>query len=785
LLRGSISRMGEKKPDDGSIITGLAPAEVARTLRASRIEGPTSSAMRPILDSTHDRYRRIRELGRGGMGRVDEVFDQKLGRPVAQKKVLYEAGEDPAILLVAEAQTCAQLEHPSIVPVYDVSTDEDGNPAYTMRIVRGETLRKVMNDENRSLARLLGILRQVCLAVDYAHSRGVVHRDLKPENIIVGEFGEVYVLDWGVAHIIEGSDIRREFFQAFVAGTPGYMPPEQSNGVIDGRTDVYALGVILYEILTGERPGNDASPPSRRGAPNAFDALVMRCIAAEPSLRPANPRSVADAIDQFLDVEREREQRARDADQLVDDGATALAEAMTLEEEAREQQASAEEALLGLPAWESADRKQALWLEQQQASARLAEAAVLLARAEAAFIGALARVVDHGRARRGLAALYLQQFLAADAQGDVERRARYLHLARRYDDGTFTLELADEGELHVECGGEFTITPYRRDGLRMVPGEPVSPGRLPARSYLITSGELRMPVLVERAKRHRVRVVTREVPPGMVLVPGGPFLAPVARGGLRFERAVLDDFAIGQYPVTLREFAPFLESLSDEERARRCPAHIRRVRAHEYRLADDWLSAEAAPRVADPLDMPMLDITWFTALRYLQWLGTITGMPYRLPTSLEWDKAARGADGRVFPMGNSLDPSFAKVRESRPEFAQPEAIGAFPLDESPYLVRDLAGGVGDWTSTMEDGKPAPTLADEDDEVQRHRAVVWRGGYWSLALLHRSALRFTSYAKAQAAWVGFRVALSLPGESSSVATESLLHDEIGLPESDVR
>jgi len=796
--------MADEKPAEA--ITRLAPAELVRTLRASRGTqrmGSTDSA--PAFESESSRYQLVRELGRGGMGRVDEVFDQKLGRPVAQKKVLYQAGDDPAILLVAEAQTCAQLEHPSIVPVYDVGIDEDGNPAYTMRVVRGETLRRVMsgNAERPSLARLLGILRQVCLAVDYAHSRGVVHRDLKPENVIVGEFGEVYVLDWGVAHVVEGSDVRRASIESFIAGTPGYMAPEQAKGLaIDLRTDVFALGVMLYEFVAGERPFDDRdaqsirsrlerdveSPPSTRrpGAATAFDALVLRCLARDPAKRPASARSIADAIDHFLDVEREKDQRRKDADALVLEGETALQQASALEVQSRELHKAAEDALLALPAWESAERKQPAWNQQAEANRLLAEAGVMLAQAEAAFTGALGRVAEHTRARRGLAALHLRQFLAAEAQGDAERRAQYLHLARRYDDGTFALELSDEGELIVECDradAEIEVARYEPYGLQLRPGPSrrvgAAPLRLPSGSYLITGPSIRNPILLERAMHHRVRLHTRataEIPPSMVLIPGGPFLAPSPKGALRFERGYLEDFAIGRFPVTVREFVRFLEALSPEERARRCPSHVRRVGPNEYRIADDWLSADASHRMSNDraLDVPVLDVTWFTASRYVEWLAKSTGLPYRLPTSLEWDKAARGADGRVFPMGNALDPSFAKVRESRPEFAQPEPVGAFELDESPYGVRDLAGGVGDWTSTMEDGKPPPNTQLEDDEVERHRAVVWRGGYWSLALLSKSPLRFTSYALSQAAWVGFRVALSLPGAGTSVELSPMTH-----------
>jgi serine/threonine-protein kinase len=178
------------------------------------------------------------------MGRVDMAFDRALGRTVARKTVLRRRN---APLLVTEAQIGAQLEHPSLVPVYDVEIDERGRPHYTMRVIRGRTLRDVIEARRNgdkgamTLAQALGVFRQVCLAAHYAHSRGVIHRDLKPENVIAGEFGEVYVLDWGVAFISPESDLHRasSHVSLRVAGTPGYMPPEQMLGIdVTARTDV-------------------------------------------------------------------------------------------------------------------------------------------------------------------------------------------------------------------------------------------------------------------------------------------------------------------------------------------------------------------------------------------------------------------------------------------------------------------------------------------------------------------------------------------------------------------
>ncbi|MCC6552810.1 MAG: SUMF1/EgtB/PvdO family nonheme iron enzyme [Polyangiaceae bacterium] len=760
-----------------------------------------------------ERYAYAGELGRGGMGRVDAVFDRALGRTIARKTTLPDRGH-PA-LLVAEAQICAQLEHPSIVPVYDVGADEGGAPHYTMRVVRGRTLRQVLSDNETSdkphlgLFQLLGILRQVCLVVDYAHSRGVIHRDLTPENIIVGEFGEVYVLDWGVAHVSETSDIRRSRNGAFnldAVGSLGYMAPEQALGeLITPMTDVFALGVILFEVLTGERPFDDSNidsireritrplprPPSlisTKRITTAFDHLVTSCLEPWPQDRPASARILAEAIEAFLDGERARAEREREAAAYARDGERARAAFEALDAEARRLQESAEASLATISPWEPAARKHAAWALAQEGRRLASEAARALARAEAAFTRSLGRVPDHSEARRGLTALYFRQFEAAEARGDHELMAQYLDLARAYDDGTLRLELADQGALVVDApaGAEVTVARYEPHGLllrcgarRLVGAEPCL---LDSGSYLVTAQhegrEVRYPLLIERAKEHHLRLrfpAHGEVPEGLILIPGGPFLAYPPRAK-RAARAELPDFAIGRFPVTFREYIEFLESISDpQERERRTPGHGRdadplivRDGSGGWQISARCVEGEARKRVprGRELDLPVHEISWYDAVAYTRWLAQREGRDYRLPTDLEWEKAARGADGRSFPMGNQLDASFAKLRESRPEASQPEVIGAFEDDRSPYGVRDLAGGVADWTSTSLDGAPLPDLSAEGTPAADERQAIWRGGTWGTTAAASRAMRYSQMLRHRSVLVGFRVALSLDAGGSS-------------------
>ena len=805
--------MGDRKIQEGHT---LSPAEVARTLR-SRLtvqarpqrtqlpkkaeSGPRSHSQMaratteppppPDLDApapSGPRYVFMNEIGRGGMGRVDEVFDNLLGRSIAQKSSLPDGGEVYATMLVSEAQTCAQLEHPAIVPVYDVGVGPENTPYYTMRRVHGRTLYDVLRDVDKvaTRAQLLAVLRQVCLAVDYAHSRGVVHRDLKPENVIVGEFGEVYVLDWGIAELLEGSNVKRAQNDSFSAGSPGDMAPEQiRGGRVDARTDVFALGAMLYEALTGLRLFVDADhasivsratddvPATMRVPPGAvgsshLEALVRSCIEVDPERRPSSARFLADAIDEHLDGERARAEREKEADAFVVEGKAVYDAFLALEAESRRLADEADEELARFAPFDGVEKKQPAWDKQTKARRLASEAARTLARAETAFVRALGRVEEHFGAREGMARLHFRQFEDAERHGDAERMAQHLDLARGYDDGQLAIELANQGELVVTASdprAELSIARYELRGslYELGPARAISAGkpeRLEVGSCVVVAklGDrvARFPVRVRRAVRHELRCelgALATLPKGMVLVPGGPFSSPTGPS-LQMREHELPDFAIGEFPVTLGEYLAFLDELDEEERERRIPRESRAKDPDVVRVNGEWALSEYAvegegrKRVGDRWRaLPVNAISHLDALAYCDWLSKKTGLRYRLPTSLEWDKAARGVDGRAFPMGPRVEPSFAKLRESRPEASQPEPVGVFPLDVSPFGVRDTTGGVQDWTTT-----------------QSGPQLVCRGGAWTIALLNVQ-LGVAAYGVAdRTGWVGFRLVLDVSSSS---------------------
>jgi serine/threonine protein kinase len=255
----------------------------------------------------HVRYEIGDLIGEGGMGSVYLARDRELGRDVALKVLRDPAPTaDERERLVREARILASLEHPGIVPIHDVGTLPDGRLFYVMKRVRGERFDDFVRGP-RSRTELLRAFLQMCDAVAFAHAAGVIHRDLKPQNVMLGAFGEVLVLDWGVAKASR-SPLPQvgEAAAGTAAGTPGYMAPEQLSGEADERADVYGLGGVLFFLLTSEHPSpaRDTADQWRIGTtvPPALCAICGRARAADPAARYQSVKSMATDIANYLDA---------------------------------------------------------------------------------------------------------------------------------------------------------------------------------------------------------------------------------------------------------------------------------------------------------------------------------------------------------------------------------------------------------------------------------------------------------------------------------------------------
>lgn len=279
------------------------------------------SANIPNLSGT--RYVLLEHVAHGGMGVVYAAQDEKLDRRVALK--VLDAPDRSGRLahrLIREAQVLARLEHPGIVPVHDVGTLEDGRVFYTMKFVEGKRLDKHI-ETVASVPDRLRLFLRICDAVAFAHARGVLHRDLKPANIMVGPFGEILVMDWGLAKILRslstGSTAERDpeamltdepsaertatqitavTDHGTVLGTPGYMSPEQARGDVahlDERSDIFSLGALLRFLLTGDSSG--APAPMNK----SLEAICAMASAANPANRYASVTALAADVSRYLD----------------------------------------------------------------------------------------------------------------------------------------------------------------------------------------------------------------------------------------------------------------------------------------------------------------------------------------------------------------------------------------------------------------------------------------------------------------------------------------------------
>lgn len=325
---------------------------------------PPTSCRTELMDGNPaDRYSATKKLNEGGMKTIWEVDDHRTARKIAMALIQDSriASEDDIDSFLYEARLTANLQHPNIIPIYDIALDENGNPYFTMKALKGETLGEIIKQLRNSNAdyikrytrtRLLSIFLKVCNAIDYAHTKGVIHLDLKPSNINVGDFGDVHVLDWGLSTLLthlneydgdaiswqsmddvaletgqtltrylESSSKRKEH-KNIVGGTPGYMSPEQAQGVpsdIDFQTDVYMLGAVLYELLTYQCPisgetvkevlqktvRGDFVPPGKRAPelkiPPPLSAISIKAMSTAPSDRYPNVAALIRDIHQFQD----------------------------------------------------------------------------------------------------------------------------------------------------------------------------------------------------------------------------------------------------------------------------------------------------------------------------------------------------------------------------------------------------------------------------------------------------------------------------------------------------
>lgn len=767
----------------------------------------------PASDGT-GRYLIGGELGRGGNGIVVRAFDRVVGRSVAMKLLQHAQPSPEAISsFLEEAQATGQLEHPGIVPVYDVGRLQDGRVFYTMKRLRSHSLRAVLRglalEDPRIVdaygqGRLLTIFLQVCRAIQYAHDRGVIHRDLKPENIMLGDYGEVHVMDWGLAHITRTGVVTERSLQRKQGaekaletfGTPAYMSPEQARGDLDDVTeqsDVYALGLILYELMTLRQPAmrstvfetmmavlHDPVPPpssidSGRIVHEELERIIMRAVEKDPVKRWTSVRAMHDALERFLDGRNERE-----AERHLLEGERRIRLYEQAVDEVGRLSASIREFSARIADHEPLDRKRPLWELEDLHEAAHTRMISAFNDAFRELNQALAHVPEQPAVKAALSRIFWSRYQLAVAERSLSDQLTFEAYLRQVDDGTWLRLLDHPATLTVTSSPSEAVVfvhRFEEENRVRIPQSGQFVGRTPLELELERGPWLlrfkqaghppvSVPIQIHHAEPRHVHawLPPREViPEGAVHVPGG-----VARlGG---DREALDSlplveqeiapFLIQRHPTTFREYCAFLDALAQEDvdKARQRAPRTRDADGILTEMTDDHrfhphpILIEGPMRELYPEDgghewqLPVVAISYDDALAYAAWRSSVDGIAWRLPTELEWEYAARGADERLFPWGDRFDATFCKMNASRAMPSQPEPVGAFPMDRSVFGVCDMAGGVREWT-----------LAGDPEALE----IVLRGGAWALdSRLCRVASRSHCLRDARLSVNGFRLAASL-------------------------
>ena len=760
-------------------------------------------------------------IGMGGIGAVFSAHDPVLRREIAIKilRPAYRNQLEYVTSFIREARITAQIDHPNVIPVHKLGVFDDAGAYFTMKRVKGITLAQILrklreNDEEYrkiyTRQRLLEIFVSICNGMAFAHSKGIIHRDLKPANIMVGDYGEVFIADWGLAlyrseddtshaagkislgHLPE--EARGDDAPPRVSGTPAFMAPEQiMNKVeeLDSQIDVYALGTILYSILTWE-------PSPFEGASTVTE--LMQDVASHKFLRPrrrAPRRKIPYELEAITlkAMHADKIQRYESVIALLTDVRNYLAKYPVsaysplphyrLYKLIRRRPlvpVTLLAALLTLGIWNLTLKLQ----NHIEAKSVIVLANELLEECEKSRNMAISsrNKLNDSFARSGnteihgsdlsLKSRYIRsnnEFTVAcnniwellsrllslnvDHQVVIKQFARLLNNQVQFANAVNNQPMLNQAferfnslpenikeqvlknspqllrllNMYKQNSGELKINvPHHnikiiavRENAAANSQQPSASGQenmfikiapapasnsLKAGRYMLfahlpDNREIRFPVNIQRDQLEVLDFDPPEVvPENMVFIPEGNFIFGERAFDDQFAMTRLPAFLIGKYEVSIGEYMNFWNSLTDPAKKEQFRARIEDNTRNGRKLLDLW---DDNGKIREPYkeNMPVIGVTPEAAEAYMQYMSKKSGMRYRLPTALEWEKAARGVDGREYVWGNNYNANYACVSSDAAggREKQPVSCGSYPQDCSVYGVFDMTGNARELVTT--------------------------------------------------------------------------------------
>ncbi|MBI4748863.1 MAG: SUMF1/EgtB/PvdO family nonheme iron enzyme [Acidobacteria bacterium] len=721
----------------------------------------------PLIGTVFDgKYQILAKLGEGGMGAVYRAHHVHMDVDVAIKFLHHNLTEDPSILerFKREARAAVRINHPNATAVMDFGVLPDNTAYLVMEYLEGESLRDRIYRHTMTAAEAIEILSEACAAVDAAHKRGVIHRDLKPDNIFLKREADgkelVKVLDFGIAKLRDkGEPSHASLTEAgMLIGTPHYMSPEQCHGLeLDSRSDVYSLGVIAYELLSGELPFN---------APTSL-GIVLKHINEEPRplyiVNPNIPRELEKVVLRALS--KRPDNRPSTAGQFAQELEAACAGNDVVSTANLEGEGIAfHTSMLSSPALVEEDRAETTDAPAIQTSL-------------------MSSPLGHAETSDAISVWHTQDGVPRETIANRAAPVKIQEKPRtvpREESGTLIASSSSlaKAEAYVPATAKPQLIEHSGGTLKM--GAPHQPPRSPVGS--ISSADVPVPnpistifsirniaiatimfvalvtgvlmVLPSSVLLKPAATITPEPPPqppkfvlpeNMVEIKGGTFMMGRNPGpGVPLDetpahQVSVKDFAIGKYEVTCKEYAEFIKDSG-------------------YPAPSNWKDNRYAPGEEN---LPVTNVSWEDATKYCEWLAKKTGLSYRLPTEAEWEYAARSDDQRIYPWGNTFYTDNANTFElslKRPlEINSPKHAD----DKSAFGVLGMAGNVSEWAAT--DYSPYPqSKAPPDPNLGKRQLKITRGSnFWGVKTNATTTYRQWDQPTVRQPYIGFRLVLDLP------------------------